>query len=169
MFPSLDLSTTGGQPPLQSRFPQMLRSKRLRAVAAAAVFFVVLLFFFASSEYVEGFRATHFRSSPLSAAQPDQTVDWSRFAYVQYVTNTEYLCNSVMLFERLHTLGTRADKLMMYPAQFTPGDSSQEGRLLVKARDEYGVKLTPIQVQHRDGADGETPHSWSWSSANEIP
>ena len=31
-------------------------------------------------------------------------VDWSQFAYTQYVTNLDYLCNSVMLFERLHQL-----------------------------------------------------------------
>lgn len=83
-------------------------------------------------------------------------VDWSRFAYVQYVTNVDYLCNSVMLFERLHTLGTKADKLMMYPGFFTPGDKSLQGQLLAKARDEYGVKLAPIDVLRRTSKDGNT-------------
>lgn len=81
--------------------------------------------------------------------------DWSRFAYTQYVTNSEYLCNSVMIFETLHRLGSKADRVMMYPAYMfkNPTDTSSEtssGRLLIKSRDEYGAKLVPIQVQHRD-------------------
>ncbi|KAI1697863.1 glucose N-acetyltransferase 1 [Ditylenchus destructor] len=76
-------------------------------------------------------------------------LDWSRFAYVQYVTNTAYLCNSVMLFERLHSLGAKADKLMMYPSQFDVESGTEEARLIRKARDQYGVKLMPIQVLRR--------------------
>lgn len=88
---------------------------------------------------------------------PSTAVDWSQFAYTQYVTNTAYLCNSVMLFEILHRLGTRADRLMMYPAHFLAGEDSEsrEAKLIRKARDEYGVKLQPIEVQSRSGHDGE--------------
>lgn len=79
-------------------------------------------------------------------------VDWSRFAYVQYFTNTAYLCNSVMLFEILSRLRSKADRLLMYPSEFyVDSDStSAESRLLRKARDEYNVKLVPIAVQSRD-------------------
>jgi hypothetical protein len=82
------------------------------------------------------------------------------------MTDSHYLCNSVMLFERLHHLGSRADRVMMYPKHmFNPnsaaaaanGRSSDDARLLIKARDEYGVKLVPIQVQYREGLDGASP------------
>ncbi|KAL3461830.1 nucleotide-diphospho-sugar transferase [Aspergillus heterothallicus] len=81
-----------------------------------------------------------------------QTVDsinWSSFAYMQYATNAAYLCNSVMLFERLHRLTSKADRLMMYPNTFSANekDTSYESRLLRKARDEYGVELMPVKVQ----------------------
>ena len=70
--------------------------------------------------------------------------EWSHFAYVQYVTNLPYLCNSIMLFERLHSLGCKPDRLMMYPSRFSHDDNGTESRLLTKARDEYKVKLKPI-------------------------
>ncbi|KAM0521804.1 hypothetical protein ACHAPE_002365 [Trichoderma viride] len=58
-------------------------------------------------------------------------------------------------------LPIRAGRVLMYPAKMLPdpedvdGGGFQQGELLVKARDEYGVKLVPIQVQHRDGADDQ--------------
>ncbi|KAM7193095.1 glycosyltransferase [Rhypophila sp. PSN 637] len=96
-------------------------------------------------------------SEPFSI--PDaSTVDWSQFAYTQYVTNTNYLCNSVMVFELLHRLGSRADRLMMYPKAMLPDPSAasattDQGRLIIKARDEYNVKLAPITVQSRPSND----------------
>ena len=76
-------------------------------------------------------------------------VDWSQFAYVQYVTNPPYLCNSVMLFESLHRLGCKPDRLMMYPSGYSLEDDSAEARLLRTARDEYRVILEPIEVERR--------------------
>ena len=75
--------------------------------------------------------------------------EWSQFAYVQYVTNQPYLCNSIMLFERLYSLGCRPGRLMMYPSGVSLDDNSTESRLLTKARDEYKVKLKPVDVQRR--------------------
>ncbi|KAF4450558.1 glucose N-acetyltransferase 1 [Fusarium austroafricanum] len=83
--------------------------------------------------------------------------DWSRFAYIQYVTNEDYLCNSVMIFEALHRLGSKPDRLLMYPSEMLAPDatysSSHGGALLIRARDEYNVTLQPIEIQHRDGQD----------------
>ncbi|PLB54728.1 nucleotide-diphospho-sugar transferase [Aspergillus steynii IBT 23096] len=92
-----------------------------------------------------------------------QPIDWSRFAYVQYVTNTPYLCNSVMLFETLHRLGSKPDRLMMYPASFSEDarDDSTQSRLLRKARDEYGVTLMPIEVQSRNSGDRTWAESYT--------
>ncbi|KAL4944832.1 hypothetical protein BDV06DRAFT_209941 [Aspergillus oleicola] len=62
-------------------------------------------------------------------------INWSCFAYTQYVTNIAYLCNL-------------AECLMMYPDRFSVDalDPSSESRLLRKAREEYGVRLMPIKV-----------------------
>ncbi|KAK3686158.1 glycosyltransferase family 8 protein [Podospora appendiculata] len=105
---------------------------------------------------------------PIAPPGDSIPVDWSQFAYTQYVTNSAYLCNSVMLFERLHHLGSRPDRVMMYPAEMlshpdtAPGASlGDDARLLVKARDEYNVKLVPIQVQRRDGQDATWAESFT--------
>ncbi|KAJ4352005.1 U1 small nuclear ribonucleoprotein C [Didymosphaeria variabile] len=85
-------------------------------------------------------------------ASPESSIQWSDFAYVQYVTNPSYLCNSLMIFEALRRHNTKADLLMMYPqqwqvpAKFNEGAES-ETKFLVKARDEFKVQMAPIQVK----------------------
>ncbi|KAJ3530281.1 hypothetical protein NM208_g9394 [Fusarium decemcellulare] len=93
----------------------------------------------------------------ISEIVDSDSVDWSRFAYVQYVTGEDYLCNSVMIFETLHRLGSKADRLMMYPREVLDPEAEESdnhaGQLLIKAREEYNVKLQPITVQRREGDD----------------
>ena len=62
-----------------------------------------------------------------------------------------------MLFAILHSLGSKADRLLMFPERFDPNNplsdpKSQETQLLIKARDLYGVKLQPVKVQTRSAA-----------------
>lgn len=77
-----------------------------------------------------------------------EDVDWSQYAYCQYVTNTDYLCNSLMIFDSLQRVGSKASRVMMYPEGWEPDETTNEGRLLIQARDEFAVDLQPIQVQH---------------------
>ena len=101
-------------------------------------------------------------SADGDAAVDSGAVDWSRFAYTQYATDSHYLCNSVMLFERLEHLGSRADRVMMYPSHMVDprvpeSQTGDDARLLTKARDDYKVRLVPVKVQRRDGSDGAFP------------
>ena len=82
-------------------------------------------------------------------------VDWSRFAYSQYATNEAYLCNSVMIFETLHRLQSKADRFLMYPLDFSvdENDNGTQSRLLRKARDEYNAKLVPVELQTSKAGD----------------
>jgi hypothetical protein len=59
-----------------------------------------------------------------------------------------------MIFDSLRHLGTKAELLMMYPSHFHPSQDGEEGRLLKMARDVYGAKLAPIEVQQRASIDG---------------
>jgi hypothetical protein len=57
-----------------------------------------------------------------------------------------------MIFETLHRLGSKADRLMLVPNQF----AASEGWLLdlvLKARDQYGVRLKTMDIQSK-GGDG---------------
>ena len=105
---------------------------------------------------------------PASPAEADRiasaTVDWSWFVYTQYVTDLDYLCNSVMLFAALHQLGSHADRLMLYPDSFSVDDevkNSKEAELLSIARDVYKVKLKPISVVHMSGHDSTWAESFT--------
>lgn len=110
-------------------------------------------------DQIEAIRAAY--STSQHDGSPDvKSIDWSRFAYVQYVTNKEYLCNSVMFFERLKHLESKADRVLMYPSVMLadPHEKEHEGwsddaKLLILARERYNVKLDPISVQHRTGSD----------------
>lgn len=145
---------------LKPKIADILRSKRVRILATASfVTLAVLFVFYGPRRELPSFDWT--RSCPSVSKTPgipDGTVDWSRYAYTQYVTNTAYLCNSVMLFEILHRLGSKADRLLMYPSSMHPDQYSTttESRLLLKAEKLYGVKLLPIEVQHRTGGDRKT-------------
>ena len=141
---------------------RMVQSRRFYLIAVLV--FLALLLLLANSLLpggrLDGLRA--FRKIEEHSDRQDPTgVDWSRFAYVQYVTNLPYLCNSVMLFEALNRLGCMPDRLMMYPDNFSLEDNSTEAILLRKARDEYKVILKPIEVQRRGGNDRKSDDSES--------
>jgi hypothetical protein len=133
----------------------MLNSRRTLTLGLSILFITILYYIFPDAWKITSQR---FGASSLSHSSTYSTptpVDWSRYAYVQYVTNTAYLCNSVMLFEILHRLGSKADRLMMYPEHLSMAEepSTIESRLLRKSHDEYNVKLEPISIQHRDSSD----------------
>ena len=88
-----------------------------------------------------------------------EEINWSKFAYVQYATDSDYLCNTVMMFEALHRLGAMADRVLMYPSNMlrdplANAAKSADGELIIKARDLYGAKLAPIEIQHRYSGEG---------------
>ena len=150
---------------LHFRVNHILSSKRLRIVFLGIA--VVLLILWSTTYLGGGVFTSGFHSSTRihSANSSNVNADWSRFAYIQYATNTAYLCNSLMLFESLHRFENRADRLLMYPSIFhlqKGKDESTESRLLKRARDRYHVKLAPIDVQHTDNGDGKPYEFHHW-------
>ncbi|KAF2264010.1 nucleotide-diphospho-sugar transferase [Lojkania enalia] len=104
---------------------------------------------------------------PISDGVKNQDgVQWSEFAYVQYVTNANYLCNSLMILESLYRLGAKADRIILYPNHWKVPtddgvDSSFESKLLAQARDQYKTKLVPIQVQTYERGDNTWKDSYT--------
>ena len=150
----------GSATKLKLHMGQILLSKTARAVALLLL--IMLLLTVTITWLPNDFSSKRLLPSSRQNCTNDHVndaVDWSRFAYVQYATNDAYLCNSVMLFEILHRLDSKADRLLMYPSDFQieedPNTESFHGRLLKRARDKYNVKLKAIQVQRRDGGDGK--------------
>ncbi|KAJ9484193.1 hypothetical protein VN97_g9184 [Penicillium thymicola] len=130
--------------------------------ASRAIIAIVILFVIAESLLIltDGPTVVYFPGHHSGQADVD-AVDWSQFAYTQYVTNTAYLCNSVMIFETLHRLDSKPDRVMMYPSEFSLDENGAESRLLRKARDEYNVKLVPIKVQSRASGDATWAKSFT--------
>ncbi|KAM0327698.1 hypothetical protein ACHAQA_005993 [Verticillium albo-atrum] len=161
-LPSVDQGANApdGAPGIKPRLAALVASKRFRWIAGLSIFATFIFFGLRSHERFTGSAPSEEASDPSIPSPPPSNEldhDWSRFAYTQYVTNSEYLCNSVMLFESLDRLHSKADRVMMYPRRMlepTASDSTtHDGSLLIKAREKYGVKLVPIEVQHRAGGD----------------
>jgi hypothetical protein len=132
---------------------QILRSKRVRVLGTALAMIFAIICVFRNRHEVHQYASFGSLSVPPATCVEDNNVDWSRFAYVQYVTDEAYLCNSVMLFEILNRLGSKADRLIMYPNAIDLSSESSGSRLLKKAQTEYAVKLIPIEIQHRSDGD----------------
>lgn len=65
-----------------------------------------------------------------------------------------------MLFDTLDRLGSRAERILLYPEKMDleVSDSyDRDSQLLVKARDEYGAHLIPTTLEaiRNDNWDGE--------------
>lgn len=140
-----------------AHYMNTLALRRSRIILALTfVIITIYLFHSITDDYYRQYTATVLYKS----SKETNDLDWSKYAYTQYVTSSEYLCISVMLLERLHHLGSRADRVLMYPKKMLPNPETNDGggfhdaELLIKARDEYDVKLMPIQIQHRDTTDG---------------
>jgi hypothetical protein len=93
------------------------------------------------------------RSQPPRGTSPYlryDVIDWSQYAYSQYVTDSSYLCNAVMVFEALDRLGSRADRILFYPEDWdteVQDSKDRDSQLLVLARDKYKVTLEPIKPE----------------------
>ncbi|EON64251.1 hypothetical protein W97_03482 [Coniosporium apollinis CBS 100218] len=133
----------------------LLRGNR-NVILLLAIIIVLLLFHSGNSSSSSGAPFFH-----------HEAVDWSRYAYSQYATDSAYLCNSVMVFEALHRLGSRAGRILFYPKEWDTVVSSSKDRdsqLLVMARDKYKVKLIPTDIPSIKISTNETSTStWTHS------
>lgn len=112
---------------------------------------LLLIFLFASLFHLRNLLREFI---PLHAVPPEQLpdgVDWSQYAYCQYVTNPDYLCNSVMIFEALDRVGAKASKVMMFPSDWDVTAENEIGRLIRQTQTRFNVQLSPIHVQHLSG------------------
>ncbi|KAL9090313.1 MAG: hypothetical protein Q9165_005346 [Trypethelium subeluteriae] len=119
---------------LPSPAPSPLKRSRSIALLALAIF---ALIYYASRPH-----------APSTTEALDGT-DWSKFAYSQYATDSATLCNAVMVFEALDRLGSKADRVLLYPEQWdltVEGPKDRDSQLLNLAKDTYNVKLHPVQL-----------------------
>lgn len=64
------------------------------------------------------------------------------------------MCNAFMVFEALQRLGSKADRVLLYPSDWnaeTFDANDRNSQLLIQAKKTYGVKLRPIQLLGLDG------------------
>lgn len=120
--------------------------RRLRTWAVVAILLLLLMW--------------HRREPPSPLPLPHihyDEVDWSRFAYTQYATNEVYLCNSLMVFEALETLGSKAERVLFYPEQWdlvVEDERDRVSELLLIARNRFRVMVIPIKIEGIEDSRG---------------
>ncbi|KAH8815918.1 hypothetical protein F5884DRAFT_201445 [Xylogone sp. PMI_703] len=110
-------------------------------------------------------------SSPYRVKQPrltreldDSSIDWEKFKYVQYAASPESLCNAVMIWRDMETIGSRAQRVLFHSPEWSADeiDESAEGRpltpiarVLHEAEKDYYVHLRPLEALRQDRSEDE--------------
>ncbi|KAK6433682.1 hypothetical protein LTR95_010135 [Oleoguttula sp. CCFEE 5521] len=90
----------------------------------------------------------------LLSGRQESAVDWKRFAYSLYATDSHSLCNAILVMDSMRRLGTKANTVLLYPQQWDTTVHSKMDRtsqLLGMARDTYKAQLYPIQLLGENG------------------
>jgi hypothetical protein len=141
-------------PPRAASTTQLLRSKPARLVYGVVLLVCILLWVWNNHVYDRLTGPSCYFRSPVAPNYQQRltTTDWSKYAYSLYATDSEYLCNAVMIFDDLRQYGSKAEWLLLYADTMDANDGeSHEGRLLAKAR-QLGVVLQPVKVLHEERA-----------------
>lgn len=80
--------------------------------------------------------------------------NWSKYAYVTYATDEHNLCNALMVFESLHRLGSKADRVMLHNPQWastSQGAKDRPAQMLHILENKYDVVLKPVQMLDERG------------------
>ena len=120
-----------------------LRFRRSRSTILTFVIITVLIYLW-----------THIRlpqSKPKHAPSLNhKNIDWRMFAYSQYATDRHHLCNAVMIFEALERLGSKAERILMFPEGMdieVSDERDRDSQLLLKAQSLYKARLLSIPTE----------------------
>ncbi|KAF1843880.1 glycosyltransferase family 8 protein [Cucurbitaria berberidis CBS 394.84] len=86
-------------------------------------------------------------------------INWSHYAYSLYAIDGATLCHALLLFDALARFGSKADRVLFYPAYWdltVESSKDRDSQLLVLARDQYKVKLQPIELLAVESRTGGT-------------
>ncbi|RTE81852.1 hypothetical protein BHE90_003612 [Fusarium euwallaceae] len=69
-----------------------------------------------------------------------------KFAYVQYATDLDYLCNTLINFYLLRRYGARHDLVLIHPKAWEEGDSRGAKAIAAIRREHPHINLRPMEV-----------------------
>ncbi|GMG19286.1 unnamed protein product [[Candida] boidinii] len=86
----------------------------------------------------------------------NREINWSKYAYVTYATEINYLCSAIMNLAKLKTLyGSKAELVVLYDFYFgykkgkpASQQKTQEGKLIANAIENYGIKFKSVPILH---------------------
>lgn len=138
-----------GKPEPGTYRPHLRPSRVLVWTLAAIVFFLLLI---------------------LVSGRREKSVDYTRYAYSLYATDTHTLCNALMVFEALKRYGSKADRILHYPSEWDTqvhNELDRNSQLLISMRDDYKVKLLPVELLGANGPvePGSLNQEASWDAS----
>ncbi|KAL4750113.1 hypothetical protein BDW72DRAFT_213645 [Aspergillus terricola var. indicus] len=133
----------------------MLLSARRTIIATCAVVACVILIGF-NWLYLTTAASNLSSSEAWGGLKPYWTTEQEepRFAYVQYATDFDYLCNAMMNFVRLDRFATHFDRVLIHPKDWEEPGTSREQIALARIRQQYPhVKLRAEEVLSTSSGD----------------
>lgn len=104
------------------------------------------------------------------------TDDWSKYAYIQVVSDPLYLCNSIMMFEQLKNLEAKPNKVLLYPSHWDSKEFQESSNSLLSPSSsklekpsESKEEPTKSQEQQKDEENKEELKSEAASSTPATP
>ncbi|GAV50325.1 hypothetical protein ZYGR_0U01810 [Zygosaccharomyces rouxii] len=93
-------------------------------------------------------------------AKHGETIDWSKFAYVNYATDIDYLCSTFIMFQNLKRYGTKAKLHLMVSNQMLSPDNefSQSANMLlqrIRNLDPEQVVVKPVESTYKPNDQSE--------------
>ncbi|QSZ31000.1 hypothetical protein DSL72_000561 [Monilinia vaccinii-corymbosi] len=165
--------------PAKPTIAQILRSRPVRTAIPIVICVVTILLLLphgahkAKQLHVE-YKTPSCLKEPPIVAEPltgkETGIEWGKYAYITYATTQNHLCNALMLFESLNRLGSKADRVLLYPQLWkkewtvdTNGKAAEPiTQMLIQARDQYKVKLKNVDIlQHRHATADEWAESYT--------
>ncbi|CAR23651.1 glucose N-acetyltransferase [Lachancea thermotolerans CBS 6340] len=91
-------------------------------------------------------------------------IDWGKYAYINYVTDADYLCTSLLQFKRLKEFGTKAKLVLLISSNLLEAENpkiSENKQLLEKFQE-----VAPTQVLIKEVENIIKPHDYSpWNKS----
>ncbi|KAM0328182.1 hypothetical protein ACHAQA_005589 [Verticillium albo-atrum] len=132
-----------------------IRFVRLGAICAVAIIAVLATaYVLMKHEYIEdplhllAYTKNGTAYVPQEPLRPSWTTEQlePRFAYVQYATNMDYLCNALINFTLLRRYGAKHDLVLIHPKKWAEGNSKQAKAIRNLQAAHPEIQLRPFDV-----------------------
>ncbi|KAL6689771.1 glycosyltransferase family 8 protein [Trichoderma pleuroticola] len=134
----------------------LLSSKRIAAsLCTVAIFITLTVYKVVEKNTVPNSLSSFHSSLILNHSSLPIEKENPRFAYAQYATNIDYLCNTVINFNRLKRSGTKHDMVLIFPNEWDRESANTREATAIKnlRASDLNIVFRPFDILSTDKGD----------------